>query len=50
MLDTNIGDDVAKEIAIALESNTTFTSIDLRSTELIRGLFVVTMLVRYQDR
>jgi hypothetical protein len=38
---TNIGDDGAKAIAEALESNTTLTSIDLRGTELIRGLFVV---------
>jgi hypothetical protein len=40
MLDTNIGDDGVKAIAVALETNTTLTSIHLHSTELIGVLFV----------
>jgi hypothetical protein len=35
MLGTNIGDDGAKEIAIALASNTTLTSINLCGTTLL---------------
>jgi hypothetical protein len=41
MLGINIGDDGAKAIAQALESNTTLTSIRLSSTPLIELLFVV---------
>jgi hypothetical protein len=40
MLGTIIGDDGAKAIAVALESNATLTSINLRSTELIGVLLV----------
>jgi hypothetical protein len=40
MLDTNIGDDGAKAIAVALQTNTTLTSINLWGAELIWVLFV----------
>jgi hypothetical protein len=51
MLDTRIGDDGAKAIAVALESNTTLTSINLFGTQLIVALLTccaMTMPFRYQ--